>query len=361
MHVGAQHVSLEEVAADLDRLPRQRCSENHQRVLRLTQVELEDPYASASRKRNMNDLVAELSALSVCYVNSRPEGSERSHHLDLDNPGTARFLDAQANPGLRKWRSQHVPTAGALVPCQRPDQRRLVDGTALLDHESDIFRYVDDAIGVRTRAALMGGLLWQHAHQAEQKDLNWLSLACGAAIPVVDAAAGLSRRRVHVRLTLVDHDRAALRLASRIAAEQHISTCVHRMNVLARQGLTRHLGHQGYDVIDILGLFEYLKDQDWTYRYQKVMVSSHRPMAGAVTLLRNAWELLRPGGLLVFGNMLPTHPQLDFTLHVVQWPHIRPRAPQQIQSAAAQAGLPVDRLRGYRAPDGVYGVYALRK
>ena len=38
----------------------------------------------------------------------------------------------------------------------------------------------------------------------------------------------------------------------------------------------------------------------------------------AATFLANAAQLVKPGGLLLVGNMRDTHPQLGFTLNVVQ-------------------------------------------
>lgn len=133
------------------------------------------------------------------------------------------------------------------------------------------------------------------------------------------------------------------------------------MNVLNAAGLHGELGVDAYDVVDILGLFEYLAEQDSVFRYQKVVNSRERRFAGAITFLRNAYALVRPGGVLILGNMLDSHPGLSVTLDVVQWPHLKPRSPAQVRSIVDQAGIPTARMRGFQAQDGVYGVYAISK
>lgn len=55
--------------------------------------------------------------------------------------------------------------------------------------------------------------------------------------------------------------------------------------------------------------------------------------------LANAAQLVKPGGLLLTGNMRDTHPQLGFTLNVVQWPHIQPRSIETMQRIVEAAGL----------------------
>ncbi len=325
-------------------------------------MSVEDTCANGPPKARVDEFVGELSALALDYLLERGVPPAGNRTLDWDNPATARFFDPHLRPAWHRWRKEHVPTAAALLPCQRPDLGTLADGTPCSTHEQELFRYLLDCVGLRTRAAIMRQLLTAHATFAQNGEpLRWLSLACGAAVPVLDAATHLHQAGGNVTITLADHDVAALRLAERLAAERGMTVRTSRVNVLRRHGLAVTLGVESQDVIDILGLFEYLQDEDWSYHYERVVDGSRRPLAGAVSFLRNAWALVRPGGLLVFGNMLETHPQLDFTLHVVQWPHIRPRSPQQIRHVVQQAGLPVASLRGYQAPDGVYGVYALVK
>jgi cyclopropane fatty-acyl-phospholipid synthase-like methyltransferase len=101
-----------------------------------------------------------------------------------------------------------------------------------------------------------------------------------------------------------------------------------------------------FDLVEAIGLMEYLGALDWTFRYGR-LVASRKRLAGAVTLFRNAYELVRPGGVLVFANMLVSHPQLAFTLNVVQWPHI------QRLVATLTLGPARDRVIASRRPTGI--------
>jgi hypothetical protein len=64
-----------------------------------------------------------------------------------------------------------------------------------------------------------------------------------------------------------------------------------------------------------------------------------------------------PGGTLVFANMLDSHPQLAFTLNVIQWPYLTPRSVDQVEALMHAAGLPADESSAFVAEDGVYAVY----
>ena len=70
--------------------------------------------------------------------------------------------------------------------------------------------------------------------------------------------------------------------------------------------------------------------------------------------------MVRPGGILVLGNMLDTPPQLAFTLDVIQWPHINPRSINEMAQIFGEAGLD-GKLDVYCPDDGAYAIYQLRK
>lgn len=167
------------------------------------------------------------------------------------------------------------------------------------------------------------------------------------------------------QLTLVDLDRTSLRLAHRYAEVAglqgvrtwHQNVLGHRSALPARG---RHAGRRSaYDVVEAIGLLEYLGREDWVYRYDRV-IASRSPLAGAVTFLRNAYDLVAPGGMLIVGNMLTTHPQLGFTLNVVQWPHIQPHSVETMLEIIAAAGI--DAQLQVRLPqDGVYALYVVQR
>ncbi len=160
---------------------------------------------------------------------------------------------------------------------------------------------------------------------------------------------------------LVDLDRRALQAARARASSQSLQRLrTFRANVL-RTGGIRFNGREpgGYSVVDAVGLLEYLQPDDWTYRYHKV-VRAGRAMAGAITFLRNAYEFVRPGGMLIFGNMLDSHPELAFTLNVVQWPHIQPRSIDAIRDIVVRTGI-AGETEVHLPDDGVYAIYAVKR
>ena len=316
-------------------------------------VRAPDPHVDLAEQERIDARFAEL--LELDRARTRPEPDDRSFP---QGPGADRFYDPALNPGLRRWREKHVPTAAALVPIQRPGDR-LVDGTPLNDFEQGVFRSSRDAVGVRSRGWILGQELLAGA--AGHPSQRWLSLACGAALPVFDAALLARSRGIQVQLDLADHDGRALDLAGRLATELGLAPARHRLNVLDPRGVATRLGFAAFDAVDVLGLFEYLDVDDSVFRYEKVVSSRERRFAGAVTFLRNAYDLVRPGGLLVIGNMLDTHPQLDVLSRIVQWPMLKPRSPEQVRDIAVAAGLPPESMRVLRAEDGVYAVYVVRK
>ncbi len=313
--------------------------------LTLQRVSIADAYASAGARAELDAEIHKLTQLAKGHA-----GAPAGIALDLTNPAVAQLFDPDRRPALTHWRKHHVPTAAALVPLQRPDRRVLADGTPFSAHDDDWYRHSLDAIGIRSRAAIMGEVLQRSVADAGRHTHRWLSLACGASIPVFETAQALRADGHDVEITLADFDGTALELARELAHEYALEGCVElaRMNVLNAERLAS-LARAPYDVIDILGLFEYLPDGD--------RVTERRVTLGAIGLLREAQRLLASGGTLVFANMLDTHPQLGFTLNVIQWPYLTPRSVADVEALMRAAGLPADTCSAYVANDGVYAVY----
>lgn len=327
-------------------------------------VEYTDPFAS-DPDGTFAVGVAELEQIAAAYYNGESGlHRKRLSSPDTQNPATQRLMEVV--DGAEDW-LRLIPSAAALDPLYDPRQPMLRSGDRIHPKLQHWFMNVADARGIRSRAHVLQSVLVDHAQAAESAP-RWLSLACGAAQPVLTAAAEVTRLRSDPpEVTLADLDRAALRLAKNYAAERGLSRQVHlrRRNVLDPTGFARasRLACQGwgdqFDVVDAVGLLEYLKPQDWSYTYRGV-ITSRKKLAGAVTFLRNAFACVKPGGSLVVGNMLDTHPQLGFTLDVVQWPHIQPRSLEAMFDIFKSAGL-TGHLDVYLPSDGVYAVYVIRK
>lgn len=111
-------------------------------------------------------------------------------------------------PALLAWRARLVPTALALFVVQNPLEERLPEGTKMDSDSRQWFIHANDAIGVRSRAKVLAALVEKYIHNESEN--NWVSLASGAAIPVLEALRNAKLDGQQVYLTLVDKDPVAL-------------------------------------------------------------------------------------------------------------------------------------------------------
>lgn len=379
-------------------------------------IETEDPYLTDPEKfEYINSEVERLSAMGyegnpdIDLLRPRKAGKG----INYENPPTA-FL-SETLPGFNDWFAL-MPTAAALDPLYDPTKELLPNGSPMTSELADWLTNLADGRGIRSRAELVRNVMIEDALEVEVRPARWLSLACGAAQPIIKTAALLAESDVPTpEMTLVDRDSRALRLAKGYAEEAGVGgQVVTRVgNVLrasslvrperlgdvyskealqnsrtygekrkerlekegktgrgftyaefALQGLMRmvdrkRLPAESFDIVEAVGLTEYLKEGDWPYTYDKV-IDTKVQTAGAVSFMRNAYELVRPGGSLIVGNMLDTHPQLGFTLNVIQWPHIQPRSTEEMMNIFDAAGVE-GQTDVYTAQDGVYAIYRIKK
>ncbi|SDQ40654.1 class I SAM-dependent methyltransferase family protein [Quadrisphaera sp. DSM 44207] len=252
-----------------------------------------------------------------------------------------------ASAAMREWRRELVPGAVALYPVQR-QASHLPSGAPLDATARRVFLDSIDGIGIRSRARIMSQAVRRVTEASWRsgapEPATWVSLACGAAVPVLDAVAALRGPRVH--LQLVDLDASALAFAARLAAEQGlvegVDYALHRRDLVrtavAGSSLVDEVGEGAATVVEALGIFEYFTD------------------ASCVRLLRNAYRMLRPGGALVVGNMLSDRRQLHFNQRAAGWPRLHPRSVDQLVGLVRRAGLPTRRTRVSIPEDGVYAV-----
>jgi SAM-dependent methyltransferase len=339
-------------------------------IVRRHRVDCEDPFVTAAEPA-VAQRIAALGELGAAYVRDQAAaaGRRRRPHrgLDLANPATAALV--AENPATGDWLAL-APSALALEPLYNPELVALPGGRPVDPGFREMCRNALDARGIRSRGHVWTRLLVDQAKATPERHQYWLSLASGTAGPVlaaVQAVRALGLPAPHV--TLADIDREALAGARRRAAELGLkveaglsgwadsgTVTTVRLNLLGARGFA-HLGQ--FDAVDAVGLLEYLRPADWRYTYRGLIRTRLR-MAGAIEFLRRAGAALAPGGRLVTSNMLADRPQLDFALHVVQWPHIKPRSVEQVSGLLEAAGLawPVD---VYLPADGVYAIYTLRR
>ncbi|MGY5369860.1 class I SAM-dependent methyltransferase [Enterobacter oligotrophicus] len=251
-------------------------------------------------------------------------------------------------PALAAWRARLVPGALALFVVQNPLEERLPEGTKMDSESRQWFIHANDAIGVRSRAKVLSMLVEKYIHNDSEN--NWVSLASGAAIPVLEALRNATLDGQKVFLSLVDKDPVALDWAETMAAQEGLTvgeqlTLLRRdlVHTLVRnEDLLLELGEHQAELVDALGIFEYFNDTD------------------AVIFLQRALRLVKPGGAVVVSNMLTSSPQIDFVLRCIGWEPIFPRTLQQLQDIHIAAGVPVENVTVVVPKDGVYAVMEVR-
>lgn len=246
-----------------------------------------------------------------------------------------------SSPTIRAWKGW-MTTAMALYPLQRPTAKALLDGTPVDSFARDLFLHGQDAVGIRDRGALFAHLLRERDGRVQ----SILSLASGAAVPECDAIRTMA---VSPRAVFVDMDTRALGHVRGVAAEAGLSNDTYTTIIadLIKDFMFARdpgaiLPEPSFDIVDALGITEYFKD-----RHMKL-------------LLEKAYQFVTPGGALIFGNMLDTHPTLRFNKQIVEWPGVNPRSKETLTSIAAEISG-VGNVEVYIPESGVYAVVKMEK
>ncbi|TNV20042.1 class I SAM-dependent methyltransferase [Buttiauxella sp. B2] len=247
-------------------------------------------------------------------------------------------------PALEEWRCQLVPTALSLWAVQHPLAERLISGREVDSNSRSWFIHANDAQGVRSRAKVMAAIADNHINNSVSG--NWVSLACGAAVPVLRTLRGAKLRAQKFTLLLIDHDRQSLKFARGLATQyglvegHHFQLLMRNLfdRMVASDKLVQELGEYSAELVDGLGIFEYFSAPE------------------AVHFIRHALRLVKPGGVLIISNMLATSPQLAFLLRCIGWPTLYPRTLLEIRDIVLAAGVDLKNVTVTLPNDGVYAV-----
>lgn len=273
--------------------------------------------------------------------------SSGERELVCNNPVSKEMYSEM--PAMASWRKELVPGAIALYPLQYPEERYLPNGVEIDDLTRSMFTNSLDAIGIRSRAKVMSQLASDHI--SKEGATNWTSLACGAAVPVLNAVED-NRDKIHdINLKLVDFDSSALDFAGDLAVDRGLVEGeefeVMNRNLLreliATDNLVKELGEESMDLVDALGIFEYFNENLST------------------KFLSNAYKLVKPGGAVVVANMLDTHPEIQFNQRVIGWPTIYPRSVDDVKEIIKEAGIDFENVSVTIPSDGIYAVFEIKK
>lgn len=302
--------------------------------IRVQIVDVRDRYDDARHVINRR-LFGAFTNLLEKYLANNP-------HTTFDHPkNRARPLVYMA-PGIRSW-AEYMPGGFATYAVHRPEVRRLHNGKRIDYITKQLFLHSVDAIGLRSRAYAMQ---WQIVEAARElpTELKWLSLACGSGQPAYDAIAALAGEHT-VQLTLADLDLDMLAFAKENAETNKLGDLLitaQQCDVTDETAVDAVVPSQSFHVIDAMGLFEYL------------------PGALASRLLEQLYRGLAPNGVLVFTNMLPSHPQLSLHKRGLGWPGVIPRKTDEVVSILRKAHVPLSRVIAVQPSDQVNNVYVVR-
>lgn len=218
-----------------------------------------------------------------------------------------------------------------------------VDEFGLTPH--DILAGSLDRIGDITRANVMIDMVTDHVLSGRMLDDNRgivsASLACGAAEPVYWLINNLREHGLPVdKLHLVDLDPIALAASSDRSEHYELKEklVMHHKN-LFREPIDSYINPHSVDVVDIIGLFEYLAPK------------------AANRILQRAASIVRPGGIIVFGNMLKSRPQQKWFDGL--WPKLEQRSIHEVIEIIEGAGFSKDQLKIRLSKDGLYPIYGI--
>jgi SAM-dependent methyltransferase len=267
------------------------------------------------------------------------------------------FDEAGAPTQLLDWASK-FPTAIALEPLQRLEAggKWLSNGEGPDARSLDLFTFMPDAIGLRSRARIYARSLVEYADHLGEDKLDIISLGSGASVPNIQATIALEAKGKAVNWKFYDFDPNALEFAEELVKEQDFQLSTFdfgskRFDAKAkRDRYTGQIYQRAYeqedesvDIVDALGLWEYLKPKL------------------ATDFARNLFRKVKPGGSMIVSNMLPSRPHREFNERAVGWPGLYLRNETDLLDIVEAAGIDTQQVTMTHAEDGVYVVMEIKK
>lgn len=242
-------------------------------------------------------------------------------------------------PSLRSW-AAYMPGAFATYSVHNPDVKHLASGKKIDYMTRNLFRHSVDAIGLRSRAYAMAWYVFEAV--GDKSDVRWLSVASGTGQQTYDAAKLLPHAPT---LYLTDIDDEAIKFATLIGESYGIKKSrlhIDKLDVSDTVRFTKYLRDVKPDVIDMMGLMEYLDDDD------------------AVKLTRTITKNAPKNCRFVFTNMLPSHPELNLHKRGLGWPGVIVRSTEESLKLLKKAGVKDESITVLLPDDKVYAVFCIK-
>ena len=272
------------------------------------------------------------------------------------------FTETLGSPGINAWRTK-IPSAQALADLSDPISKAIITNSrghefAMDETARKWLTLCTDAVAIRSRGTVMAEVVRDFIDSkrlsepgADLSGLKWMSVACGTALPAMKAAMHAG---IKPEMMLVDLDVRAMDATQKIAGEIGFDGLMSQrsdINIFVPSEMSRlrsELGDNGDRpmLIDLMGIFEY---------------TGNNIGVDPVRFLRSNYDMLHPGGRLVFGQMRDDRPVADFTMGVVSWPHIEMRSPKEFMEIIDAAGIPASATQLFMPKDGVYTIGVIDK
>lgn len=268
------------------------------------------------------------------YLKQRP-------HLHFHHPKNHARRVVYVSPAVKAW-AKFMPGGFATYPVHNPDVKRLSDGHKVDYVARNLFRHATDAIGLRSRAYAMTWYLHER-FGARTTPVRWLSIAAGTGQPTFDAVRLFA---VKPHFVLTDINEAIMEFARNLAQKYGLDeeqVEIRQLDISNRTALRDTLDSVRPDVVEMMGLMEYLDDKT------------------VIGVVKEILPRLPKGAVFVFTNMRTDHPELLTHKHAVGWPGVIQRSVDEVATLLKKAGVPGEAIDVLLPDDNVYAVYCIKK
>jgi hypothetical protein len=213
---------------------------------------------------------------------------------------------------------------------------------------------VPDSRAVREREAITKEAITRYAQSIPEiasggRGLKLASIGCGAGNMPCSLVPEFTKLGLRFdRIDFLDWDVVALAVAAAHAEGSGLGNVVapRRFDVV-KGDASKELSD--VDVKEMLGFFEYLP-----LLISKYGVIGHHM---AQDYLRSVGVGMKPGSLIVFGNMLRDRPNQSMFDQV--WPRLQQRSPEEVVELIISAGYPKESIQVDVSNGGIYAVYTV--
>jgi hypothetical protein len=311
--------------------------------------------------------------------------SKRAHALlVLSNPGFARLGGHATSDALHRAMFPGGKSAADLLQRKhRKEPAKAEDITARVaafldtpfaeDGEDrfgltsrDYLAAVPDSKGIPKREALTMRVTSDHAKTipdvaSGKRGLVIASEACGAGNMLCKLVPYLQEQGISVdRFDALDHDPVALAVLRAHAEGSGIGDLVNPIwfNIIKNDSsqITKEA-----DIKEALGLFEYLQ---LLIKIEEIAKTSLGPLGSklpgynlAHDFMRSLATDMKPGSMIIFGNMVESRPHQTMFNQV--WPKLEQRSPEKVVEFLLSVGFPRECINVDMSDDGLYAVYSI--